>query len=237
MPLGVDQGSLFQQASDGDLDAGVFSTLSPGIFFYTLITLTENGFRSNERLHSITIKIVVLREQTKFAGLHQSDAHKASDRGLYRCRGRSPRPPGGRGSGINMSRVNARPSARDGRGRGHYTGDCSGLGQRTRCVPPAHNTRWPASASKDRGAERCKELGLSLHSTGHTSVEVINGDKEVQVMGYRTLPDRDMEVLDPSDNEHVVPQAMWDAVVGKTVPAMPFQLLFKFEKAKLLKLL
>ena len=53
-------------------------------------------------------------------------------------------------------------------------------------------------------------------------------------MGYRTLPDGDMEVLDPSDNEHVIPQAMWDAVVGKTVPAMPFQLLFKFEKAKLL---
>ncbi|CAL8236855.1 unnamed protein product [Boreogadus saida] len=88
--------------------------------------------------------------------------------------------------------------------------------------------------------------GLSLHSTEHTSVEahpskneyinlleVINGDKEVQVMGYRTLPDGDMEVLDPSDKEYVVPQAMWDAVVGKTVPAMPFHL-FKFEKAKLL---
>ncbi|XP_059901873.1 uncharacterized protein LOC132453028 [Gadus macrocephalus] len=81
--------------------------------------------------------------------------------------------------------------------------------------------------------------GLSLHSTGHTSVEVINGDKEVQVMGYRILPDGDMEVLDPSDNEHVIPQAMWDAVIGKTVPAIRFHLLFTlftFERAKLLQI-
>ncbi|CAL8392319.1 unnamed protein product [Arctogadus glacialis] len=60
-----------------------------------------------------------------------------------------------------MSRVNARPSARDGRGRGDYAGDCSGLGQRTRCIPPANNTRWPASASKDRGAERWGDRGVS----------------------------------------------------------------------------
>ena len=55
-------------------------------------------------------------------------------------------------------------------------------------------------------------------------------------MGYRTLPDGDMEVLDPMDNEHVVPQAMWDAVIGETVPAIPFNLLFTFERAKLLQI-
>ena len=55
-------------------------------------------------------------------------------------------------------------------------------------------------------------------------------------MGYRTLPDGDMEVLDPSDNEHVIPQAMWDAVIGETVPAIPFHLLFTLERAKLLQI-
>jgi hypothetical protein len=55
-------------------------------------------------------------------------------------------------------------------------------------------------------------------------------------MGYRTLPDGEKEFLDPSDNEHVIPQAMWDAVIGKTVTAIPFHLLFTFERAKLLQI-
>ena len=55
----------------------------------------------------------------------------------------------------------------------------------------------------------------------------------VYAVEFKTPPDRDKEVLDPCGNEHVVPQAMWDAAFGPTVPAMPLKL-FKFEKAKLL---
>ena len=56
----------------------------------------------------------------------------------------------------------------------------------------------------------------------------------VYAVGFRTLPDGDKGVLNPCANEHVVPQAMWDAAFGETVQAMPFHLLFKFEKAKLI---
>ena len=56
----------------------------------------------------------------------------------------------------------------------------------------------------------------------------------VYAVGFRTLPDGDKGVLDPCANEHVVPQAMWDAAFGEIVQAIPFNLLFQFEKAKLI---
>ncbi|CAL8387350.1 unnamed protein product [Gadus morhua 'NCC'] len=70
-------------------------------------------------------------------------------------------------------------------------------------------SRTPSCSTQQ--AERLGPQDGALLSHFHQQ-EVINGDKGVQVMGYRTLPDGEKEFLDPSDNEHVIPQAIEEVV-------------------------